>query len=98
MVGEYRDCDMLTTTIVGKGQHYSSEESENFPRLFCAEVAGGFNRYVAFRGDDISWAAVGKDFHILPVKYFGRLERPDKVFISWRCQRNSNSLTCKALN
>jgi hypothetical protein len=49
-------------------------------------------------------------FHILPVRYFGSIQpspdkdfiydydRTDKWVISWRCQRNSNSLTCKALD
>jgi hypothetical protein len=39
-----------------------------------------------------------RDFHVLPVRYFGRIDRQDKWVISWRCQRNSNSLTCKALD
>lgn len=49
-------------------------------------------------------------FHILPVEYFGSIQpspdkdfiydydRTDKWVISWRCQRNSNSLTCKAVD
>jgi hypothetical protein len=90
---------MITTTPIVAGQNYSSEELEHLPKLFCGDVAGSFNQYAdAFKGTDTSWAAVSKDFHILPVKYFGRIERPDKWKISWRCQRNSESLTCKALN
>jgi len=38
------------------------------------------------------------DFHIMPVRYFGRIDRQDDWLISWRCQRNSGSLTCMALN
>ena len=49
-------------------------------------------------------------FHVLPVRYFGSTQpspekdfiydydRTDKWVISWRCQRNSNSLTCKSLD
>lgn len=37
-------------------------------------------------------------FHDLPVTYWGRIDRKDKLVIAWRCQRNSKSLTCKALN
>jgi hypothetical protein len=38
------------------------------------------------------------DFHLMPVRYNGRIDRLDKLVISWRCQRNSDSLTCNALN
>ena len=37
-------------------------------------------------------------FHLMPVNYFGQTDRTDKWVISWRCQRNSASLTCKALD
>ena len=37
-------------------------------------------------------------FHVMPVRYFGRIDRTDKWVISWRCQRLSESLTCKALD
>jgi hypothetical protein len=99
LVGEYRECNMLTTTPVVEGEHYSSEALAHLPRLFCNSSTDGYWKYAsAFEGTDTSWAAVSKDFHILPVKYFGRLDRPDKWLVSWRCQRNSDSLTCKALN
>jgi len=99
LVGEYRVCNMLTTTPVVQGEHYSSEELAHLPRLFCNGSDDGYWKYAgAFEGTDLRWSAVSKDFHILPVKYFGRLERPDHWLISWRCQRNSDSLTCNALN
>lgn len=37
-------------------------------------------------------------FHVLPVHYFGRLQRTDKWLDDWRCQRNAQSLTCRALD
>lgn len=36
------------------------------------------------------------DFHVMPVRYYGRIDRTDKWVISWRCQRLSESLECKA--
>jgi hypothetical protein len=99
MVGEYRDCNMLTTTPVMEGQHYSADELSHLPRLYCAEVSDGFWNYAgAFEGTDTGWPKVSKDFHMLPVRYFGRLERPEKWLVSWRCQRLSASLKCKAID
>lgn len=44
------------------------------------------------------WSALDQHFHVLPVHYWGRIDRSDRKMFSWRCQRNSDSLTCKALN
>jgi hypothetical protein len=99
LVGEFRECNMLTTTPFVDGEHYSPEELAHLPRLFCNSGVDGYWKYAsAFEGTDASWQAVSKDFHTLPVKYFGRLERPGKWLVSWRCQRKDDSLTCKALN
>ena len=99
LVGEYRECDMQTTTTVFEGSHYNAEELKTLPRLFCGRAANGFFEWSETKtGTDVSWQTISGDFHTLPVSYFGRLERPDKWRVSWRCQRNSNSLTCKALN
>ena len=45
-----------------------------------------------------NWSDVERHFHILPVHYWGRISRSDRLVLSWRCQRNSESLTCKALD
>ena len=37
-------------------------------------------------------------FHVMPLRYFGRIDRTDKWVTSWRCQRLSESLECKALD
>ena len=40
-----------------------------------------------------------KPFHTLPVKYWGRLERPGTAgvqTIAWKCQRSADGLTCWA--
>ena len=97
--GEYRECDMQTTTPAFEGSHYDAADLKTLPRLFCARQANGFFEWSETKtGTDTSWQTISGDFHTLPVCYYGRLERPDKWRISWRCQRNSNSLTCKALN
>lgn len=102
LVGEYRECDMITTTPMVEGLRYSNEELEHLPRLYCSEISSGFGAYteafVASGSADTNWSAIGKNFHVMPVRYFGRLERPGKFRVNWWCQRNAESLTCKALN
>lgn len=61
--------------------------------------------FVSVTGNDLD-----RYFHVLPVKYFGSIQsssdkrfiydydRTDKWVISWRCQRLSESLECKALD
>jgi hypothetical protein len=98
MTGEFRDCQMLTTTPVVEGQSYSTTELEHLPKLFCSSTGDSFFVYgAAHQGTDTSWEGIGKDFHVLPVRYFGRLERPERWLIRWRCQRATESLSCKAL-
>lgn len=45
-----------------------------------------------------AWKALNAYFHVLPVGYVGRISRSDKWTVSWHCQRNSESLKCKALD
>ena len=109
IVGEYRDCGMLTTTPMD-GITLSVAALAELPRMFCGkdwedqgvaefEIAmpnpDGATNAITGRSD---WSTFSSFFHVLPVQYFGRIDRPDSVFISWRCQRKSDSLTCKALN
>jgi len=99
MVGEYRDCDLLTTTPVVVGSNYSKDELLHLPRLYCGRTEGGFFKYAGeFQGTNVSWKAVGKSFHTFSVKYWGRLERPTRWKDAWRCKRLGESIECKALN
>jgi len=40
----------------------------------------------------------GVSSHVIPIKYHGKIERPDRSLFQWRCQRNESSATCWALN
>lgn len=114
LVGEFRYCQMLTTTPRFGGTMPPSI-SPDFPRMFCGtESAGGVAEFVAavpeqdynrafnaaeeatMREGD--WAALDMYFHVLPVRYFGRIQRPDTWLITWRCQRENRSLECRALD
>ena len=109
IVGEYRHCGMRTTTPFA-GIVQLQEARADLPRLFCGKnwADEGVSEFetampdpdaavnaVLGKGD---WGALDKSFHILPVLYHGRIGRPDAVFVSWRCQRLSESLECKALD
>lgn len=45
-----------------------------------------------------SWSGLEHHFHILPVKYWGRIDRRDRTGFSWRCQKETDALECKAIN
>ena len=42
MVGEYRECDLLTTTPVVEGNTYTKDDLLHLPRLYCGRGEGGF--------------------------------------------------------
>ncbi len=112
LVGEYRDCEMRTKTEPKSDD--SLDALAKLPRLFCGDDSNGlvdFQREVnpALQGaqslpygysfdTSVTAETLDRYFHTLPVRYFGRIDRQDKLVVSWRCQRNSGSLTCKALD
>ena len=44
------------------------------------------------------WGGLEHHFHVLPVEYWGRIDRTDRTGFSWRCQKKMSGLECKALN
>jgi hypothetical protein len=109
MVGEYRNCGMLTTTSTRK-----PDVQAELPRLFCSDHGEGLAEFerkfmnlddprdfeaareaLWYEGD---WRGLDSRFHVLPVQYHGRINRPDKALIEWRCQRLNASLECKAVD
>lgn len=113
IVGEYRDCDMLTARVGLK-----PEVQAELPRLFCGDQgpSGSEPEFLdEYHYDDPrslsatiallnggDWREFDNMFHVLPVSYHGRIDRQavsmDSPPIEWRCQRLSASLECKALN
>lgn len=117
MVGEYRTCQMLTTRSWELSPaHLPPWMKAELPRLLCGtagadNLAGSLIEFenavpaasnLIQRGGD--WSRFDGYFHVLPVRYNGRIDRPDKLYVSWRCQRNGSSffgsdgITCWALN
>lgn len=59
----------------------------------------GYMYFVGVTAHDVDHA-----FHVMPVRYRGRIDRTDKWVITWRCQRlsmgflESTAIECKALD
>jgi len=112
MVGELRDCQMRTKTVPDKRKDLDS--LEKLPRLFCGQDAKGlfdFQREIEPPSHPIEAPPEGamyligvtspqldQNFHLMPVRYSGRIDWQDRWVISWQCQRKSESLECKALD
>ena len=113
LVGEYRTCDLLIAPPLARDVP-SEQALGELPRLFCGrddptflgsvtdfefampvpEMTDALN---AVKGEE-GWSTFEGYFHVLPVRYYGRIDRTDRSIDSWRCQRESASLTCKALD
>jgi hypothetical protein len=85
LVGEYRKCMMVTTTPPVQDMKYSAAQLSELPKLYCTD-------------DILDTVTPREDIraHLLPVKYWGRIDRPDSWLIEWRCQRKEESLLCWA--
>jgi hypothetical protein len=110
MTGEYRDCQMRTRAVPANRKELDS--LDRLPRLFCAQDANGlfdFQREINHPSHEVSAPPPGSmyligvtasdldhNFHLMPVRYNGRIDRTGKWVIEWRCQRLSASLECKA--
>ena len=104
LVGEYRKCDMpaRTTRLFCGEDAVAGKSIVGFTDSVSDDDAASAFEAAMTRNPQTNWTLLEKYFHVLPVRYFGRLERPERDterdILSWRCQRNSDSLTCKALN
>ena len=101
MVGEFRNCDMplgTTRLFCGKSPVNGSRVA-TFPesvsdRDLSTAVVAAYNRET-----QTDWSALDRYFKILPVRFFGRLQRPESDRLmgtfTWRCQRKTKRLTCE---
>jgi hypothetical protein len=104
MVGEYRDCDMphgVARLFCGKSPANGSglaafPETVSDGDLWTA-VGAAYNRDA-----QADWSALDRYFKVLPVRFYGRLQQPERdqprEIRSWRCQRSTKRLTCEPLD
>jgi len=113
LVGEYRDCQMRTKTVPRQRKDLDSLDqlprlfcSQDATGLFDFQRATALvppppNIQAPPEGNMYFFTVTGSgldhEFHTMPVSYYGRIDRQLWV-ISWRCQRHSASLVCKALD
>jgi hypothetical protein len=72
----------------------------------CNTALGWANKSDVFNPHffDVTSGSLNHRFHVLSVRYFGKIDRTDKAIISWRCQRLSSmfgespTLECKAID
>jgi len=103
MAGEYRLCDMpVKTTRLFCGKDVAGGSIPEFAASVSEADSDKAFQAGMTRNSRTDWTPLAKYFHVLPVHFNGRLERPerdrDRQILSWRCQRESDSLTCNALD
>jgi len=102
LAGEYRVCQMPlvpwqplpdSAHLLCAQRHIEMDEDAWPPDFIDSISEIEFVELVAGK-----WSPLEHHFHILPVNYWGRINRSDRTMFSWRCQRTTNGLECKALN
>lgn len=114
LVGEYRLCQMRTKIVPEENKAldsleklprlFCSEDANGLSDFHAATAAALIpnDPHVqlpnTIRFYSVTSTSLDRQFHVIPVRYFGRIDRSDKWVISWRCRRSGDSLTCKALD
>ena len=101
LTGEYRVCKMPlmprhnlpSSAHLLCGQIYD-QDVDAWPVDFIGSIPN--HDFYELMGSN--WAAVDQYFHVLPVKYWGRIDRTGRLNFSWRCQRQESGLVCDAIN
>jgi hypothetical protein len=106
LTGEYRICQM-SGPIYGKlpnAAHLLCGIESNIPdfawpqdfvkALSPQEFDSIFYQQIT------DWTSADHYFHVLPVEYWGRIDRnkSNESAYSWRCQKQTSGLECKAIN
>jgi hypothetical protein len=104
LAGEYRLCRMplspnqslpLSAHLLCGQSGVDTLKDEN---AWPTDFVGSISDHEFFMLMAGQWSDVEQHFHVLPVNYWGKINRSNRTMFSWRCQRNGDSLTCKALN
>jgi len=101
LTGEYRICKMplMPKHSLPSSAHLIcgeniEQDANSWPTDFIASIPD--HDFYELMGS--KWDTVEQRFHVLPVRYWGRIDRKGQLMLSWRCQREASGLECKALN
>jgi hypothetical protein len=102
LTGEYRACKMPlmpnhslpASAHLICGQDFKEDLDDPWPQDFV----GSIPNHDLYELMGSKWDAAEHYFHVLPVMYWGRIDRNSQMTFSWRCQKETSGLTCYALN
>jgi hypothetical protein len=103
-VGEYRSCQLLMPTSRLFCGNWDPASNAGSLTEFVSEVNNdefvvAFNAAMT-RTVETDWTTLGKYFHVLPVIYRARIERPgsNRAVLSLLCLRKDDALACNTPN
>jgi hypothetical protein len=102
LTGEYRVCKMplLPTKSLPTSAHLlcgqgNKEPVDEWPVEFIEDISNHDLHELM----GATWSpSLEQRFHVLPVRYWGRIDRTGQLMFSWRCQRQASGLVCDAVN
>jgi hypothetical protein len=102
LTDEYRVCEMPGESwgelpasahlLCGRGEPQAIEG------VWPAGFRDGLSVQESIQLQNGHWAGLEQHFHVLPVEYWGKIDRTDRTGFSWRCQKKTSGLECKAMN
>lgn len=102
LADEYRICEM-PGNLWGElpdSAHLlcGSGDPQVIEGVWPAEFRDSLTAQEAIQLQNGHWMGLERHFHVLPVHYWGRIDRTDRTTFSWRCQKTTSGIECKALN
>jgi hypothetical protein len=102
LTDEYRICEMpghwWGTLPDSAHLLCGSGELQAIDGVWPAEFRSSLSFQELTQLQDGHWMGLEHHFHVLPVEYWGRIDRTDRTGFSWRCQKKTSGLVCKAMN
>jgi len=101
LTGEYRTCKMplmLGHSLPSSAHLLCGQIYDQDVDAWPVDFIGSIPNHDFYELMGSNWAAVDQYFHVLPVKYWGRIDRTGRLNFSWRCQRQESGIVCDAIN
>ena len=102
--GEFRVCAMLPGKTISSFRLLCGHSGYKYPadsRAWLSDILPAIQTHDPARIMDSfwkDWTSAESIFHVLPVKYWGRIDHRYPEISSWRCQRKSGEMECRAIN